>query len=259
MNIRQTLQNKRVRFFIVVAILTALMVVLSLPSCSDLIYTLLLPAAAVLLTYFALGRLGGIEVVTLYTLPVLLAIGASLNQWFFPNFSLLVKIGIWASFFSLYYVLLLALNVFHVERLRGEKIPLEKAAEPAVLLISFLVAVLLITVIYKFALGVGATATLIFLVGFILALNVLWFFSPSDLFTRSHFAGAIAVGLGVLQISLTFSFFPLKAHLLGLSQGVFFYSILGVVRAYFEKHLRYRVLLEYILLSLGVFIFVQFL
>jgi len=259
MRLAEIFQNKRIRFFTIAALLTGLMVFLSLPPCNEVRYTLLLPAFAAFLSYFALGRPGGIEVVTLHTLPVLLALGASLNQCFFPNFSLLVKVGIWVSLFSIYYVLLLALNVFRVERLRGEKIPLEKAAEPVVLLISFLTAVLLITAVYKLSLGVVATGALIFLLGFVLALNVLWFFSPSDLFTRLHFLGAIAVGLGVLQVSLASSFFPLKAHLLGLSQAVFFYSILGVVRAYFERHLRYAVLLEYVLLSLGVFIFVQFL
>ncbi len=258
MNLFQVIQNKRLKFFVVSASLTGLLVFLSFPSYQELAWLLLLPVATVLLTHFALGRSSGIEVFTLHLLPMALALGAVFNQYSFPNFSSLVKILIWFSFFFIFYTLLLALNVFRVERLKGEKIPLEKAARPVVFLLSFLVAFLLLTVIYKFELGVLLTTIFIFLLGFVLSLNFFWFFTLTDLFERSHFLGAAAVGVGIVQISLAFSFFPWKTHLRGLSEAVFFYAILGVVRAYFEKHLKYAIVLEYILLSLGVFLFVRF-
>jgi len=251
--------NKKIRFAATSALMTAALVFLSsAPYISTINWTLLMPLLALFLTYFALGRPGGIEVITLLLLPVAVSFGAGLGQYFFPNFQAALKVFLWGSFFASFYLLLLALNVFRVERLKGDKIPLERAARPASFILSFLAAFLLFTAVYKLELGVLLTAALIFGLGFLLSLNLFWFFSLTDFFEKKQFAGALVVGLGIAQISLAFSFFPWEAHLRGLSEGVFFYAILGVARAYFEKHLKYSIVLEYILLSLAVFLLVRF-
>ena len=102
MNLFQVIQNKRLKFFVVSASLTGLLVFLSFPSYQELAWLLLLPVATVLLTHFALGRSSGIEVFTLHLLPMALALGAVFNQYSFPNFSSLVKILIWFSSFRKY-------------------------------------------------------------------------------------------------------------------------------------------------------------
>lgn len=239
--------------------LTGFLILLSSPTfLEEEVGVFLYPAVAVFLTYFALGRPKGIEVFTLHLLPAALSLGAVLNQYLFPNFSLGVKVVIWLSFLAVFYTLLLALNVFRVERLKREKIPLERAARPAIFLLSFLAAFLILTVIHKLELGVLPAGALVFFLGFSLGLNFLWFYTLTDLFERFHFIGAAVVGIGILQISLALSFFPWKGYLRGLSEGVFFYAILGIARAYYEKHLKYTIVLEYILLSLAVFLFIRF-
>ena len=89
-------------------------------------------------------------------------------------------------------------------------------------------------------------------------LDDFWFLNLSDLMERRFFAAAAAVGLAVVQISLAFSFFPWKAHLRGISEAVFFYAALGISRAYYEKHLKLSIAVEYILVSLAVFLFARF-
>jgi len=251
--------SKRFRFLAVSVLLSLGLFFISSPPYSELFgWALAFPAAALILTYFSLGRPEGIEVLTLTMMPFLVSLGASLNQYFYPNFSLPTKVVSWISFAAVFYITLLAMNVFRVSRMREEKIPLVKAARPAVFILSFLAAFLLLTALYKLALGVALTTAAVFGIGFLISLNLFWFFSTTDLFEREQFVGAAAVGLGLLQISLALSFFPAKPHLRGLSEAVFFYAILGVARAYFEKHLKYAIVLEYILLSLAVFLFVRF-
>lgn len=252
-------ESKKLRFAAVSILLTSLLFLLSIPPYSTQIFWVILPSLiAVVATYFVLVYPSGIEVATLLLLPLLLTFGATVNQYFFPNFHLVFKVGSWVSFFFLFYVLLLSLNIFRVERMEGESIPLEKAAKPAVFLFSFLSMFLLLTVLYRLDLGVIVNTLAVFFLGFVLSVNFFWFLTLSDLIERRFFLGAAAVGLGVAQLSIALSFFPWEAFLRGLTEGVFFYAVLGVARAYFEKHLRYRIVFEYIVLSVIVFIFVRF-
>ncbi len=251
--------TKRLRFLISSALLTAILIILSLSMYRDQFYLVLVPSAAsILLTSLVLGGFRGVEVVTLPLLPFLFTLGTALIQYFYPNFHLFVQVAGWLVYFAVFYILLLALNVFKVEHLRAEAIPLDKAAKPAIFLLVFLVALLMLTAIYKFGFGVPTNIVMVFGLVFLLALDAFWFLTLSDLLERRFFAGAATVGLALVQISLAFSFFPWKAHLRGLSEAVFFYAALGVSRAYFERHLKLSIVLEYVLVSLAVFLFARF-
>ncbi|OGC55642.1 hypothetical protein A2797_01080 [candidate division WWE3 bacterium RIFCSPHIGHO2_01_FULL_48_15] len=253
--------SKRLRFFAVSAFLAGLLVLLSSYTTDNIlaqfVALFLPPIFAIFLTYLTLERPGGIEIVTLLLLPAILVAGASLNQYFFPNLHLVFKLGSWLSFFSIFYLLLLSLNIFRVERVKKESIPLEKVAKPAIFLFSFLAMFLLLTVLYKLALGVVFSTLVVFLISFVLSLNFFWFLTLSNLFERRFFLGAAVVAGGLAQVSLAFSFFPWESFLRALSEGVFFYSMLGIARAYYERHLRYRIVIEYIIVALAVFLFTR--
>ncbi|MEX1061629.1 MAG: hypothetical protein WEC39_00765, partial [Patescibacteria group bacterium] len=133
MMILQKLFQKRMRFLLVSLGLGAALVALSIPPYGESLgWALLLPVLAWVLSFWSFGGLRGIEVLTFPLLPSLIALGASLSQYFYPNLSLSFKVVSWFVFFASFYILLLAVNVFLVERQRGERIPLEKAARPAV-------------------------------------------------------------------------------------------------------------------------------
>jgi len=250
--------SKRLRFLAVSGTLAGLLAFISLsPYAGGIAFLFFPPLVALFLAYLVLGRPGGIESITLLLLPTALTLGAALSQFFFPNLHFLIKLGGWIFFGIVFYVLLLTVNIFRVERLKREKILLERAARPTVFFLFFLTAFLLLTSFYKLELGVLWGPPGVFLIGFLLALNFFWFLTLSDLFERRFFLGAAVVGGGLVQVSLAFSFLPWEVFLRGLAEGVFFYAILGVARAYFERHLRYQVVFEYILLSLVVFLFTR--
>ncbi|OGC59902.1 hypothetical protein A2890_01705 [candidate division WWE3 bacterium RIFCSPLOWO2_01_FULL_53_14] len=247
-------RKKRFRFLAVSFLLTSLLVAQTLPQYQiELFPILVLPAASLLLLPLALGRLRGVEWLTFPILPFSLALGTALGQWFFPNFHPFVKAASWLAFFTGFYLLLLALNIFKVGRSRKESIPLEKAAKPVVFMAAFAAAFLLLTALYKVGLGAILNSVLIFGLTFILATDAFWFLTTADLLERRFFAAGALLALAAVQITLAFSFFPWKVHLRGISEATFFYSALGVSRAYFEKHLKYSIVVEYILVSLTIF------
>src|SRR3970040_1675577 len=246
------LQNKRVRFFFVSVLLAVILALLSFQE--SFLSVFILPAASLLFLPLALGKMGGVEAITFPILPLLFSMGASLDQYLFPNFHPAAKVVGWFAFFFGTYTLLLALNVFKVSRIRKESIPLEKAAQPVVFIFAFGSAFLLMTALYKLDLGVILGSGLLFGLIFVLAADAFWFLTTRDLLERRFFAVAALLALAAVQVSLAFSFFPWKAHLRGISEATFFYSALGVSRAIFGKHLKYAIVLEYILVSLAVLI-----
>lgn len=248
------LTSKRARFISVSLLLTLGLVALSHPPYNTKIqWIFFLAFLAPFLTNLSLGGTVGIERFTLLLPPTVLTLGAGFSQFFFPNFTAIFKVGGWLSFFLAIYISLLALNIFKVIRVKKEPIPLERIARPTASLLSFVVAFLLLTVVYKLSLGVAAEVPLVFLIGFILSLSFLWTLTLSDLFERDYLLGAFLVGLGLTQVSVALSFYPWEAFLRGLTEATFFYALLGVSRAYFERHLKYSIVLEYVALTLVVF------
>jgi len=254
MELSNLLISKRFRFILISFVLTAGLAFLSQPPYNiQLEWIYFLALLSVLLTNFVLGGTFGIERFTLLLLPVSITLGAGFSQFFFPNFTTIFKIGGWLSFFLAIYVTLLALNIFKVIRVRGESIPLERVARPTVFFLSFVSAFLLLTTVYKLSFGVWAEIPLVFLIGFTLSLSFLWTLTLSDIFERDHLLGAFLVGIGLAQVSAALSFYPWEAFLRGLTEATFFYALLGVSRAYFERHLKYSIVFEYIAIVLAVF------
>ncbi|MEX0587455.1 MAG: hypothetical protein WD940_00040 [Patescibacteria group bacterium] len=248
-------RTKRFRFLTVSFLVTALLVAQTLPQYqAELFPVLVLPAASLLFLPLALGRLRGIEWLTFSVLPFFLTLGAVLSQGLFPNFQPVVKAASWLAFYIGFYVLLLAINVFQVGRRRKESIPLERAAKPVIFMAAFAAAFLLLTALYKLGFGFLLNSVLTFGLIFILATDAFWFLAATDLLERRFFAAGALLALAAVQIALAFSFFPWKAHLRGISEATFFYAALGVSRAYFEKHLKYPIVVEYILVSLAVLV-----
>lgn len=248
-------RRKRFRFLLISFLLASLLAIQSFPQYQgELGLILALPVFSVVLLPLALGRLDGVEWLTFPVLPFSLSLGAALGQFLFPNFHPAIKAGSWGIFFAGFYVLLLALNVFKVGRIRKESIPLEKAAKPVIFIAAFTAAFLLLTALYKADFSVIPNSTLIFGLTFVLSADVFWFLTTADLLERRFFSAAALLAFAAVQVSLAFSFFPWKAHLRGISEATFFYAALGISRAYFEKHLKYTIVLEYIFVSLAVFI-----
>jgi hypothetical protein len=260
MNINLSPISKRVRFVLASLLLTFGLAFLSFPPYNTQIYwVFLLSLLSLFVANFVIGGAVGIERFTLLVLPVSLTLGASFSQFFFPNFNSVFKAVGWVSFFLAIYATFLALNVFKVIRIKGETIPLKRAARPTVFLLSFVAAFLLLTAIHKLSLGVWLETPLVFVIGFSLSLSFLWALTASDIFVRDQMLGAFLVGVGLVQAVVAFSFHPWKAFLQGLAEATFFYALLGVSRAYLERHLKYSIVFEYIAIILVVFLLISIL
>ncbi len=251
--------SKRARFISASLLLTVGLIFLTRPPYNSQVqWPYLLSLAAVFVTDFILGGTVGVERFSLLVLPAGLTLGAGLSQLFFPNVTTIFRVGVWVSFFLAIYAAFLALNVFKVVRLKGETIPLQRAARPAAFLLSFVAAFLLLISLHKLSLGIWLESLAIFLIGFVLSLSFLWTLSLADLFEKPHLWGALLVGVGLIQIFIATSFYPLRTLLRGLVEATFFYVLLGVARAYFEKHLNYAIVFEYIAVVLAIFLLIEF-
>jgi len=249
--------SKRLRFVLVSSVLTLGLILLSNPSIkSQWIY--LFAFLSTVLADTVLGGAVGIECFGFLTLPLSLALGAGFSQYFFPNFTTVFRVAGWISFFLAYYATLLATNVFKVARIKGQTIPLVRAARPAFLLLNFVVVFLLLTALHKASIGVGWETLAVFLVGFFTSLSFLWCLSLTDFFLPSHLWGAFLVGIGLAQVSIAFAFYPWKSFLRSLAEAAFFYALLGVARTYFEKHLKYSIVIEYIATVLAILLLIGF-
>jgi len=250
--------SKRARFVSASLLLTIGLVFLSRPPLSSQVqWVYALAAVAVFLTDLVLGGTVGVERFSLLALPAALTLGAGLSQFFFPNITAFFEVGGWISFFLAIYSTFLVLNIFKVMRLKGESIPLQRVARPAAFLLSFVAAFLLLTSLHKLSLGVLAEALLAFLIAFGLGLSFLWTLTLSDMFEREHLCGAASVGAGLVQVCIAASFYPWETLLRGLLEAAFFYVLLGVARAHFERHLNYAIVFEYIAVVLGTFLLIR--
>jgi hypothetical protein len=260
MPVRKYFSSKRVRFIFVSLVLTLGMVLLSqTSSCRSLWSPPLLSLLALFLVNQSLGGTSGVEKITLLCLPFSLTLGAGFAQYFFPNFILPVKALGWLVYFLSVYAALLSLNIYKVVRLKKESIPLERIARPTLMILSFLASFLLLTAVYKLSLEVWGEVLLVFVVGFFLGTAFLWTHRLADLLEKEHLQGGLLIGLSLIQVSLALSFYPWEAFLRGLTEATFFYALLGVARAYFERHLKYRIAFEYVALSLAVFLIARLL
>ena len=252
---RDFLSSKRSRFALVSLVLTIGLFLTGQPFCKNsFLWSFILAFLAIPLVNRSLGGTFGVEKITFLTLPFSLTLGVGLSQHFFPNFILLFKIFGWVVYLFSIYATLLALNIYKVVRIKRESIPLERMARPTLLIMSFLAIFLLLTALYKLSLGIWIEALLVFVIGFSLGVSFLWTHRLSDVFEKDHLLGGLLIGLSLIQVSLALSFYPWEAYLRGLTEATFFYALLGVARAYFERHLKYAIALEYIALSLAVFL-----
>ncbi len=93
-------------------------------------------------------------------LPLSLVTGAVLSLYFFPNFSLLFRLVIIASFSALFYIVLLVDNIFLVIHDREEVIPLYRVALTWSQILEVVVAIPLFAGIFKLPVD-GITQSLI--------------------------------------------------------------------------------------------------
>lgn len=240
------MSSKRGQFIIVSFLLTfGLMLLPTKVSAHQPLAIFVLSLVSLLLAFLVLRfDLKGIEFLTLLTLPVLLTLGVGAIFFFFPNFSLTFRFLLWSFFAFLFYVILLAENVFNVAR--GRPIPLLRAARTTSFLATLLVAFLLYTAIYKGNFNLWVQLSFVILTTFLLALQSLWTVDLPEKIGISLVSMGSLLSLGQLELALGLAFLPIESFFRALALSTGFYILLGIGLHFLRHTLTRRVMGEYV-------------
>lgn len=217
-------------------------------------FRIFLLAATVVASYFlslwsVYGQFSGIELVTLFALPVILtsSFGLFFNE-FDTDVSQRAILGF--IYFAVMYTILLSSNIFNVSIERN--IPLVRAARTIGYVATLFVSFAVFTLAYGLHLDVFIFTALVLIISTLLFAQGLWQINlkQSDWRQLSHYS--LISGSIVAQVALAFAFWPLDATKIGLALTVTVYVLLGVITHVIKNDLKKRAVSEYLFVALAL-------
>ncbi len=151
-----------------------------------------------------------------------------------------------------FYLLLLSQNVFNVASIRT--IPLYRAASTASFLFTLLSAFFIFNVIYAFNLLFLWNGVAVFLITYPLILQVLWSINMKDRLSAAELIQSLVLALGLGELALSFSFWPMLTTIWSLSLSSAMYVLLGLTTQVLRGRASRRVVWEY--LGIGVIVLI---
>ena len=152
----------------------------------------------------------------------------------------------------MFYLLLLAQNVFNVASLRT--IPLYRAASTASFLFTLLSAFFLFNVLYAFNLWFYWNGIAVFLISFPLCLQVLWSLNMEDKVSTAILVQSFTLSLVLGELGLAFSFWPTPNTIWPLILSSSMYVLLGLTTQVLRSRVNRRVVWEYLGIGVAVLI-----
>ena len=162
----------------------------------------------------------------------------------------LTRLPVAVLFGLMFYLLLLAQNVFNVASIRT--IPLFRAATTASFLFTLLAAFFLYNVIYAFNLLFMWNFVAVFLISFPLILQVLWSIEMEDKVSAATLTQSFILSLILGEIALAFSFWPTPTTIWSLSLASSMYVLVGLSTQTLKERVSKRVVWEYLVLGAGI-------
>lgn len=198
------------------------------------------------------GDLKGVEWLTVLILPLLYPVSVGLFYFLLPE-RLLSRLVILGVFGVGMYALLLTENIFSVAAIRT--IQLLRAAHAVGFLLTLVTAFFLFDTIWSFRLSFYSNGALVALVSFPLFLQGLWSYRLSEQkIERRTFSYSLALALGLGQIALALSFWPVTVPVGSLFLVTMAYVVLGISQYHFSGRLFRKMLYEYI--GVGIIVLV---
>lgn len=195
------------------------------------------------------------KAVVLMTLPLFFTVAVA-SFYFLLPVRWLTRLPVAILFGLMFYLLLLAQNVFNVASIRT--IPLYRAASTANFLFTLMSAFFIYNVVYAFNLLFIWNGLLVGLISFPLILQVLWTISMDDKVPASVWVQSFILSLGLGEIALAFSFWPTPTTIWSLSLASAMYVLVGLTSQTLRGRVSRRVAWEY--LGIGaIVLFVSFL
>lgn len=191
------------------------------------------------------------KAVVLLILPVFFTAAVS-SFYFLLPVRWLTRLPVAFSFGLMFYLLLLAQNVFNVAAIRT--IPLYRAASTAAFLFTLLSAFFIFNVIYAFNLLFLWNGVAILAVSFPLIMQSIWIINMEDFVSAAVFIQSFVLSFILAQLALSFSFWPMPTTIWSLSLSSSMYVLLGLTTQFLRGQGNRRVVWEY--LTIGAIVLV---
>lgn len=201
--------------------------------------------AYILSLWSLLEGLNSTKSVVLMVLPTFFTLAIA-SFYFLLPVRWLTRLPVAFFFGLLFYLLLLAQNVFNVASLRT--IPLYRAASTASFLFTLLSAFFLYHVIFAFNLLFLWNGVTVFLVSFPLVLQAIWIINLEDRIRSAVLVQSLILSLVLGELALSFSFwpFPKTSVIWAMSLSSAMYVLLGLTTHILRGRINRRVVWEYL-------------
>lgn len=181
--------------------------------------------------------------IILIILPTFFTVAVS-SFYFLLPVRWLTRLPVAILFGLLFYLLLLAQNVFNVAAIRT--IPLYRAASTAAFLFTLLSAFFIYNVVYAFDLLFFWNGLIVMLVSFPLILQVLWSIDMEDRVSLPIIIQAALLSLILGELALSYSFWPMATTIWSLSLSSAMYVLVGLTTQVLKDRVSRRVVWEYL-------------
>lgn len=193
--------------------------------------------------------------IILMILPVFFTMAVA-SFYFLLPIRWLTRLPVALFFGFMFYLLLLAQNVFNVASIRT--IPLYRAASTAAFLFTLLSAFFIYNVIYAFNMMFLWNGLVVFLVSLPLAIQVLWSLEMEEKVSGSLLIQSFILSLILGELAIAFSFWPLVTTIWSLTLSSAMYVLLGLATHILRSRISGRVVGEYLFIGALVFMFALF-
>ncbi len=182
------------------------------------------------------------KALVLLILPLFFTVAVS-SFYFLLPVRWLTRVPVAAAFGLMFYLLLLAQNVFNVASIRT--IPLYRAASTASFLFTLLSAFFIFNVILAFNLLFLWNGVVVLLISFPLIVQSLWTIEMEDSVSTAILIQSLVLSLALAEFALSFSFWPMPTTIWSLSLSSSMYVLLGITTQYLRGKATKRVVWEY--------------
>ena len=237
--------EKRFRFVISTVILGSIML-LSTFFLFDkaLIFILIFFVTSYLLSYFSLLEgIEGIELFTLFLMPILLTISFYLVYFLFPV-RWLTRLPFMALYVVSFYAVLLCSNIFNVGV--EKSLQLYRAAFSINFFYQAVVTFLFYNSLFSFKLYFIFNALVVFLISYLLSFQLLWSVKLELKYDKRIILQSILIAMLMAELALLGSFVPIKSTILALFLASSYYSLSGLIYNYIDQRLFKETVREYV-------------
>lgn len=183
------------------------------------------------------------KAIVLLILPVFFTIAVS-SFYFLLPVRWLTRVPVAGAFGLIFYLLLLAQNVFNVAAIRT--IPLYRAASTTSFLFTLLSAFFIFNVLHAFNLLFIWNGLAVLLISFPLILQSFWTITMEDKVSPAIFIQSLVLSIIMGEIALAFSFWPMPSTIWSLALSSLMYVLLGLTTQVLRERVKSRVVWEYL-------------